>query len=270
VLAAGVFLRVRVAPDVHGKPLFEYEAIVGQISVHGIVSVLRTVIWDRGAFLWRGPLALGAVVALVAWRGRPPRAALPALAIMASAAVFLIGDVRLSQRFDVGSHGSRAVATPSQALDQLTAAVRGFSGGTALLALVFAALAAVGLVWCVRNGRAFGAVAVLWLVVPPLLTLVARSPSVPSVKSEPRHLVSDLAAWAVLVALGSRAISSRLPEPGRLAVYAAVGVLALESTSLSAIDGALTPSAAARHDLGLYLSVNEKALRATVIRCGGR
>ena len=503
----------RVAPDVHGKPLFEDEAIVGQISVHGIVSVLRTVIWDRGgaplhfvlahvvllgvdsaaalrwlsviaavatlpvAFdlgrrvggrqigalaavvcassgllsvvgsfgrmyalyalagavacdlfvraaqrptreslalaalaAWLLPathpyggilLALEAVVALVAWRGRPPRAALPAIAIMASAAVFLIADVRLSQRFDVGSHGSRAVATPSQALDQLTAAVRGFSGGTALLALLFAALAAVGLVWCVRNGRAFGAVAVLWLVVPPLLTLVARAPSVPSVKSEPRHLVSDLAAWAVLVALGSRAVSARLPAPGRLAVFGAVGVLALASpvrardirtdvpfwaqigrsaaltgprdwvnahsrpggvlypysvvylrtlgrasestslpraeaspllaalrrahsplagltmaipldgsrvaarnlrtrlgpaiqvgifpdwlvleapeplgspravvcrlrTALGAIDDALTPSAAARHELGQYLSVNEKALRATGIRC---
>jgi hypothetical protein len=174
-------------------------------------------------------LALEALVAVVAWRGRLPRAALPAIAIMASAGVFLIADVRLSQRFDVGSHGRRAVATPSQALDQLTAAVRGFSGGTALLALLFAALAAVGLAWCIRNGRAFGAVAVLWLVVPPLLTLVARAPSVPSVKSEPRHLVSDLAAWAVLVALGSRAISARLPAPGRLVAFAAVGVLALAS-----------------------------------------
>jgi hypothetical protein len=341
VLAAGVFLLVRVAPDVHGKPLFEDEAIVAQISVHGIVGVLQTVIWDRGgaplhfvlahvvllgvdsaaalrwlsvvaavatlpvAFdlgrrvggrqigalaavvcaasgllsvvgsfgrmyalyalagalacdlfvraaqrptreslalaalaAWLLPathpyggilLALEALVAVVAWRGRLPRAALPAIAIMASAGVFLIADVRLSQRFEVGSHGRRAVATPSQALDQLTAAVRGFSGGTALLALLFAALAAVGLAWCIRNGPAFGAVAVLWLVVPPLLTLVARAPSVPSVKSEPRHLVSDLAAWAVLVALGSRAISARLPAPGRLVAFAAVGVLALAS-----------------------------------------
>jgi Dolichyl-phosphate-mannose-protein mannosyltransferase len=341
VAAASVFLLVRLAPDVRGKPLFEDEAIVGQIAVHGVVSVLRTVIWDRGgaplhfvlahvvlsvdgsaaALRWlsviaaiatvpvtfdlgrrvggqqigalaavvcassgllsvvgsfgrmyavyalvgalacdlfvraaerptQGSLALAAgaawllpathpyggillgmeaIVALVAWRGRPPRIAVPAILITASAAVFLIADVRLSERFDVGSHGHRAVATPSQALDQLTAAVRGFSGGIALLALVFALLAAVGLAWCARSQRGFGALAVLWLVVPPLLTLVARSPSVPSVKSEPRHLVSDLAAWAVLVALGSRALSNRLPAPGRLAALGAVGVLALVS-----------------------------------------
>jgi hypothetical protein len=341
VLAAGVFLLIRLAPDVHGKPLFEDEAIVGQISVHGVVGVVRTVIWDRGgaplhfvlahlvlsadgsaaALRWlsvaaavatvpvafdlgrrvggreigalaavicassgllsvvgsfgrmyalyalagalacdlfvraaqqptRGSLALAAlaawllpathpyggillalegVVALVAWRGRPPKIAVPAIAIMASAAVFLIADVRLSQRFGVSGHGDRAVATPSQALDQLTAAVRGFAGGTGLLAALFAVLATIGLVWCARNQPAFGTLALLWLIAAPLLTLAARSPSVPSVKSEPRHLVSDLAAWAVLVALGTRAVSQRLPAPGRVAVLAAVGVLALAS-----------------------------------------
>jgi hypothetical protein len=341
VLAAGVLLLSRLAPDVHGKPLFEDEAIVGQISVHGVVSVVRTVVWDRGgaplhfvlahvvlsaagsaaALRWlsvvaavatvpvafdlgrrvggrevgalaavvcassgllsvvgsfgrmyalyalagalacdlfvraaqrptRGSLALAAwaawllpathpyggillallaVVTLVAWRGRPPRIALPAVVITASAVVFLIADVRLSRRFGVSGHGDRAVATPSQALDQLTAAVRGFSGGTALLAVVFAVLALVGLGWCARNQRGFGAVALLWLIAPPLLTLVARAPSVPSVKSEPRHLVSDLASWAVLVALGTRAISSRLPAPGRFAVFAAVAAIALAS-----------------------------------------
>jgi hypothetical protein len=48
VLAASGFLLARLAPDVHGKPLFEDEAVVGQIAVHGVVSVVRTVIWDRG------------------------------------------------------------------------------------------------------------------------------------------------------------------------------------------------------------------------------
>jgi hypothetical protein len=41
-------------------------------------------------------------------------------------------------------------------------------------------------------------------------------------------------------------------------------------SALSAIRNALMPSAAARHELGLYLSVDETALRATDIRCGGR
>jgi hypothetical protein len=341
VLAASGFLLYRLAPDVHGKPLFEDEAIVGQLAVHGVTDVVRTVIWDRGgaplhfvlahvvltmvgsaaALRWlsvvaaiatvpvafdlgrrvadrqvgalaavvcassgllsvvgsfgrmyalyalvgavacdlfvraaqrptTGSLALAAsaawllpathpyggillalegIVALVAWRGRPPRAAIPAIAIMASGAIFLIGDLRLSERFGVGSQGTRAVATPSQALDQLTAAVRGFAGGSSLLALVFALLAAIGFGWCVRTQPSLGAIGLLWLIMPPLLTLAARAPSVPSVKSEPRHLVSDLAAWAVLVALGSRAIAARLPAPARLGVLGAVGVIALAS-----------------------------------------
>ncbi len=48
VLAAAAFLAIRLAPDVRGTPLFEDEAIVGQISVHGVVDVVRTVVWDRG------------------------------------------------------------------------------------------------------------------------------------------------------------------------------------------------------------------------------
>jgi hypothetical protein len=352
VLAAGMFLLIRIAPDVHGKPLFEDEAIVGQISVHGLVSVLRTVIWDRGgaplhfvlahvvllgvdsaaALRWLSAvaavatlpvafdlgrrvggrqigalaavvcassgllsvvgsfgrmyalyalagalacdlfvraaqrptreslalathpyggilLALEAVVALVAWRGRPPRAALPAIAILASAAVFLIADVRLSQRFDVGGHGSRAVATPSQALDQLSAAVRGFSGGTALLALLFAAPVAVGLGWCVRNARS--PVAGLTIAIP--LDGSRVDASILRARIGPPIEVGIFRDWLVL------GEPEPLDSPGT--------VICRLRTALGAVDDALTPSAAARHELGLYLSVNEKALRATGVRC---
>jgi hypothetical protein len=56
-----------------------------------------------------------------------------------------------------------------------------------------------------------------------------------------------------------------LEAPQPLASPAAV-VCRLRS-ALGAIDAALVPSAAARHELGLYLAVNEKALRATGARC---
>ena len=38
-------------------------------------------------------------------------------------------------------------------------------------------------------------------------------------------------------------------------------------TAIAAVAGAVTPSAVARHELGLYLSVDEKALRATGVTC---
>jgi hypothetical protein len=341
VLASSLLLLWRLAPDVHGKPLFEDEAIVGQISTHGMRSVIRTVMWDRGgaplhfvlahvaldvsdtatALRWlsvvaavatvpvaydlgrridgpwigavaavvcassgllevvgsfgrmyalyalagavaadmfvraaqnpTGPaLALAAAagvvlpathpyggiliaaegaIALVAWRGRPPRAAIPAIAIAAASSVFLLSDLRLGRRFDVGGQGSRAVASPREALDQLEAALRGFAGGELALAAGFLALALVGLVWCAHHRRAFGALALSWLLAPVLLTLLARSPSVPSVKSEPRHLVSDLAAWAVLIALGSRSLSARLPQRAAAPALAAVALIAVVS-----------------------------------------
>jgi hypothetical protein len=203
----------------------------GQRPTRGTLALAAAAAWLLPATHPYGGilLAVEGIVALVAWRGRPPRAVLWAAAIAASAAIFLISDYRLTRRFNVGSHGRRAVATPSQALDQLTSAARGFAGGASLIALCFVVLAAVGLGWCVSHQRAFGAVAVLWLLAPPLLTLVARSPSVPSVKSEPRHLVSALAAWAVLAALGTRTLASLLPPPGRLAVFGSVAIVALAS-----------------------------------------
>src|SRR5258706_1725548 len=47
-LAAGVLLLARVAGDVSGKPLFEDEAIAGQIAARPLREILGTVVWDRG------------------------------------------------------------------------------------------------------------------------------------------------------------------------------------------------------------------------------
>ena len=59
VLTAGVtvsaalgYLIARVAPDVHGKPLFEDEAVAGLVSARPLPELLETVLWERGG----GPL----------------------------------------------------------------------------------------------------------------------------------------------------------------------------------------------------------------------
>ena len=47
-LAAGLVLLLRVWGDVSGKPLFEDEAIAGQVAARPVREILGTVLWDRG------------------------------------------------------------------------------------------------------------------------------------------------------------------------------------------------------------------------------
>lgn len=48
VVGAAAFLLARLAPDVHGKPLFEDEAVSGLIGARPPWEILVTTLWDRG------------------------------------------------------------------------------------------------------------------------------------------------------------------------------------------------------------------------------
>jgi hypothetical protein len=48
VVGAAAFLLARLAPDVHGKPLFEDEAVSGLIGARPPWEILETTLWDRG------------------------------------------------------------------------------------------------------------------------------------------------------------------------------------------------------------------------------
>jgi mannosyltransferase len=48
VVGAAAFLLVRLAPDVHGKPLFEDEAVSGLIGARPPWEIVVTTLWDRG------------------------------------------------------------------------------------------------------------------------------------------------------------------------------------------------------------------------------
>jgi hypothetical protein len=48
VAGAAAFLLVRLAPDVHDKPLFEDEAVSGLIAARPPWEILVTILWDRG------------------------------------------------------------------------------------------------------------------------------------------------------------------------------------------------------------------------------
>jgi hypothetical protein len=48
VVAAAGFLLARLIPDIHGKPLFEDEAVAGMIGARPLGEILVTTIWERG------------------------------------------------------------------------------------------------------------------------------------------------------------------------------------------------------------------------------
>ena len=73
----------------------------------------------------------------------PP--AIPVLVLDFALTPFVIADLRLGERFGVGASASGSVAPPEFAARQLGDALEAFAGGEGVLALVFFALALVGL-----------------------------------------------------------------------------------------------------------------------------
>jgi hypothetical protein len=332
VLAGSGLLLARVVPDVHGKPLFEDEAVAGLIGARPLGEIVVTTLWDRGgaplhfalvhaafvfdtsptALRWlsvvfalatipvtfdlarrlAGPaagataafvvaasgmlgiygsfgrmyallafagalaadlfvralelrtaraaavaaagawllpavhpyggivVAVEALVALVLWRGRPLRAALPAVLVSLAMLPFVVADLRLARRFEVSGEQERTLATRDEAWNQLESAVRGFAGGEGLLLVLFLALALAGAVVLLRREPAFVAFAAVALVTPPLLATLVRTGRAPDLS--PRHLVYALPLYAVLVGVAV----SRVPRPFGWLAVAGVGVAA--------------------------------------------
>ena len=48
MVGAAAFLLARLAPDIHGKPLFEDEAVAGLIGARPPWEIVQTTLWDRG------------------------------------------------------------------------------------------------------------------------------------------------------------------------------------------------------------------------------
>ena len=341
VPAAGAFvlLLVRLAGDVHGKPLVEDEAVAGLIGARPVGELLGTVLWDRGgaplhfllvhavlavhsspaALRWlsvlfglgaaitcfelgrrlAGPVAgsaaaiagatsglltiygtvarmyalfafvgglaallfvralerrtaeaaftaalaawllpathpyggiavaCEAAVALVIWRGRPLKPALPAIAVGAAMLPFAFFDVRLAHRFDVGGQG-HSLAGPGETWHQLELVIRGSAGGSAAL-VIFLALAVVGLVTLVRDRPAVAALTALWIFAPPLLFLTVRSHSSPDLS--PRHLIYALPLWAAATGVGAARLLTLVRPEAQAAALAVLLVVAAFGSS---------------------------------------
>ncbi len=172
-------------------------------------------------------VAIEAAVALVLWRGRPLRPALPVLALAVALTPFVVADLRLSERFGVAAFERESVAPPDFAARQLGEALAAFAGGAGALALVFFGLALAGLFAVGRRMPAFGAFALLALAAVPVLMVVARAEEELVHRMSPRHLMFALPIWAALVGVGVARIVRDLPR--------AIAVLGLAAVALAAV-----------------------------------
>lgn len=172
-------------------------------------------------------VAVEAAIALVLWRGRPVRPALPALAVVAAMLPFAFIDLRLAHRFDVGGQG-HSLAGPSETWHQLELVVRGSAGGSGLTLVLFLVLAAVGLATLARERPAVAALTALWLLAPPLLFLTVQSRSSPDLS--PRHLIYALPLWAAAAGVGAARLLGRVRPPAQAA---ALGLLTLAAAFAS-------------------------------------
>jgi hypothetical protein len=332
VAGAAVFLLVRLAPDVHGKPLFEDEAVAGLIGARPPWEILVTTLWDRGgaplhfllvhiAFLFdsssealrwlsivfalatvavcydlgrrlEGPVAgltaaivaacsgmlavygsfgrmyallafaaalaadlfvravnlrttgaaaaaagaawllpavhpyggivvaLEAVVALLIWRGRPFRPAIPVLLIGLALIPFVVADLRLANRFEVSSGSTNRLASRHEAWSQFTDALRGFAGGSGWTFVIFLVLGIAGAVLLARRRAAFVAWGLAALVLPPLLSTLVHTGRAPDLS--PRHLIFVLPFWAAFIGTAVARLPFRLLAVVVVAVVAAI------------------------------------------------
>ncbi len=183
-------------------------------------ALLPLTVHPFGAFLF----AAEAAVALWLWRGRDLRAALPVAGLGLLALPLVLVDLRLSDRYapEAGQNLDSGMSTGAATVH----ALGGAAGGTGAALVVFAILAAAGVLTLARRRSAIAVFIGLTLAVPPCLLALASATDVASDRLAPRHLIFMLPLWIGLVATGATAVGARFPWQGRTALLAAVVVAA--------------------------------------------
>jgi hypothetical protein len=185
----------------------------GAIAAAAAAAWLLPAVHPYGAI----PALVELVIAAVLWRRR----AWPFGVAAVAALPFLLADLRLAGRSDVGE-GGRALATPADAWDELVAAVSAFGGGDGILLVVLAALAVAGLVALFRKEPAVAVLAVSFCALP-LLFVVIPAGSQPDLS--PRHLFFGLPLWAAAIGVGATSVPAQL-RPAAAAVVVLLALLA--------------------------------------------
>ena len=196
------------------------------------------------------PALAALALAVVMWRNRSIRGALPVALIALAGMPFVVADLRLANRAQVGSGGSAALAAPGDAWSELSAALSSFAGGSGLPLVALALLAVLGLVVLVRSEPAAAALAAT-VFVPPLLFLVLRAGSAPDLS--PRHLFYGLPLWAAAIGVGAVRLQAELPRRARPALILAIAALAIVAPASALSDP---------RELGLLPNQSPPELRA--------
>jgi hypothetical protein len=165
-------------------------------------------------------VAVEAAVAVFLWRGRPLRPAWPAAVALLAMLPFAVADIRLADRFKVGSEQHGRLATWTEARHQLEDALRGFGGGSGWTFVVFLVLAAWGIALLLRKRPELVAWGLIAFAGPPLLSTLVRTGRAPDLS--PRHLIFALPFFAAFVGVAVARLPGRpLPVVG-LALVAAL------------------------------------------------
>jgi hypothetical protein len=150
------------------------------------------------------PVALEAVVAAwLWWPGRDVRRAVPVIVAGVATAPLAVAELRLALRFDVSTSSGTALGSGGSAGTQLDSAARGFAGGGSIVFWIFLVLALVGAVAVARRSLLLTIVGAGALLLPPLLSLVARVQDTSTAFLSARHLLQSLPFWAALIGAGT-------------------------------------------------------------------
>jgi hypothetical protein len=203
-----------------------------ELRTPGAVAAAAAAFWLLPAVHPYGliPALVALAVAAVLWRRRSLRNVLPVAVAVVAAIPFVLADLRLAQRSEVGEGGS-ALASPGDAWGELVAALSSFAGGDGLALVFFSALAIAGIAVLASRSPAVAVLAAA-VVVPPLLFVVVPTGSDPDLS--PRHLFYGLPLWAAAIGVGVASLRRWLPERVWFVVVAAViaGVVVAPTSAL--------------------------------------
>jgi hypothetical protein len=176
------------------------------------------------------PVAIeAAIAAWLWWPGRDARRAIPVLLAGVLTAPLAAAELRLALRFDVSASNGTALGSRGSAGTQIESAARGFAGGGSILFWLFLALALVGAVVVARRSGMLAIAGAAALLLPPLLSLVARVQDTTTAFLSARHLMLSLPLWGALIGAGTVRLAGWRSQRAAvvLAAAAAVALLAV-------------------------------------------
>ena len=183
------------------------------------------------------PVAVeAAIAAWLWWPTRDVRRAVPVLVAAVATAPLAVAELRLALRFDVSASNGKPLGSGGNAGTQLESAARGFAGGGSPAFWLFLALALTGAWVMLRRSPALAAVGAAALVLPPLLSFLARVHDTTTAFLSPRHLMLSLPLWAALIGTGTMRLASWRPARGVPLVAAAAIALIAVAAPASARD----------------------------------